>query len=141
MRATESKSSICQALVYWKTTIIFSSPVSTHTHFFHFLTGHKWPTPPIIQQTLALKYMLFIVSVHSPTAEIDHVSWSGGEIPKDKPLCGFHSEHCRTPVTSEYGTINNTCTWNATLKKQFVSITCYSAFRNKLFIFILMFKM
>ncbi|XP_066477558.1 guanylate cyclase 2G-like [Tiliqua scincoides] len=33
-----------------------------------------------------------------PTPEIDYVSWSGGEKPRDKPLCGFHNEHCRTPV-------------------------------------------
>ncbi|XP_061491974.1 guanylate cyclase 2G-like isoform X2 [Rhineura floridana] len=36
----------------------------------------------------------------SPTREIDYISWSNGEIPKDKPLCGFHNEHCKTPVTS-----------------------------------------
>nr|XP_056706431.1 guanylate cyclase 2G-like [Euleptes europaea] len=35
----------------------------------------------------------------SPTVEIDYISWSGGEIPKDRPLCGFHNEHCKTPVT------------------------------------------
>ncbi|KAJ6669043.1 hypothetical protein lerEdw1_007852 [Lerista edwardsae] len=35
----------------------------------------------------------------SPTPKIDYISWSGGEIPRDKPLCGFHNEHCRTPIT------------------------------------------
>ncbi|XP_060098656.1 guanylate cyclase 2G-like [Heteronotia binoei] len=35
----------------------------------------------------------------SPTVEIDYISWSGGEIPEDRPLCGFHNEHCKTPVT------------------------------------------
>nr|XP_020635632.1 guanylate cyclase 2G-like [Pogona vitticeps] len=35
----------------------------------------------------------------SPTTEADRISWSGGEIPKDKPLCGFHNKHCRTPIT------------------------------------------
>ncbi|XP_054839893.1 guanylate cyclase 2G-like [Eublepharis macularius] len=36
----------------------------------------------------------------SPTVEIDYIGWSGGEIPKDRPLCGFHNEHCKTPVTT-----------------------------------------
>ncbi|XP_053243401.1 guanylate cyclase 2G-like [Podarcis raffonei] len=36
----------------------------------------------------------------SPTRQIDYISWADGEIPKDKPLCGFHNEHCKTPVTS-----------------------------------------
>ncbi|XP_077786995.1 guanylate cyclase 2G-like [Podarcis muralis] len=37
----------------------------------------------------------------SPTRQIDYISWADGEIPKDKPLCGFHNEHCKTPVTSK----------------------------------------
>ncbi|XP_015744596.2 guanylate cyclase 2G-like [Python bivittatus] len=32
----------------------------------------------------------------SPTAEMNYISWSNGEIPKDKPVCGFHNEHCKT---------------------------------------------
>ncbi|XP_042315347.1 guanylate cyclase 2G-like [Sceloporus undulatus] len=35
----------------------------------------------------------------SPTTEIDYISWSDGEIPEDKPPCGFHNEHCKNPVT------------------------------------------
>ncbi|XP_053164969.1 guanylate cyclase 2G-like [Hemicordylus capensis] len=34
----------------------------------------------------------------SPTSEIGYISWSNGEILKDKPPCGFHNEHCRTPA-------------------------------------------
>ncbi|XP_062989323.1 guanylate cyclase 2G-like [Elgaria multicarinata webbii] len=39
----------------------------------------------------------------SPTTEIDYIQWSDGETPKDKPLCGFHNEHCKTPVTMLVG--------------------------------------
>nr|XP_008112953.1 PREDICTED: guanylate cyclase 2G [Anolis carolinensis] len=34
----------------------------------------------------------------SPTTEINSISWSDGEIPEDKPSCGFHNEHCKPPV-------------------------------------------
>ncbi|KAG8135625.1 hypothetical protein E2320_008637 [Naja naja] len=36
----------------------------------------------------------------SPTAEINYIGWSNGEIPKDKPICGFHNEHCKIQATS-----------------------------------------
>ncbi|XP_063163876.1 guanylate cyclase 2G-like [Candoia aspera] len=35
----------------------------------------------------------------SPTAEINYISWPNGEIPHDKPVCGFHNEHCKTHAT------------------------------------------
>ncbi|KAH0623746.1 hypothetical protein JD844_006843, partial [Phrynosoma platyrhinos] len=35
----------------------------------------------------------------SPTTEVDYIRWSDGEIPEDKPPCGFHNEHCKNTVT------------------------------------------
>ncbi|ETE59718.1 Guanylate cyclase 2G, partial [Ophiophagus hannah] len=35
----------------------------------------------------------------SPTAEINYIGWSNREIPKDKPICGFHNEHCKIQAT------------------------------------------
>ncbi|XP_034296183.1 guanylate cyclase 2G-like [Pantherophis guttatus] len=35
----------------------------------------------------------------SPTVEINYIDWSFGEIPKDKPVCGFHNEHCKIQAT------------------------------------------
>nr|XP_060624390.1 guanylate cyclase 2G-like [Anolis sagrei ordinatus] len=37
----------------------------------------------------------------SPTTEINSINWSDGEIPEDKPPCGFHNEHCKPPVVSK----------------------------------------
>ncbi|KAL7990610.1 hypothetical protein Chor_014040, partial [Crotalus horridus] len=36
----------------------------------------------------------------SPTVEINYIGWSNGEIPKDKPVCGFHNEYCKIQATS-----------------------------------------
>ncbi|XP_067322372.1 guanylate cyclase 2G-like [Anolis sagrei] len=44
----------------------------------------------------------------SPTTEINSINWSDGEIPEDKPPCGFHNEHCKPPVVSKCDTISKT---------------------------------
>uniref|UniRef100_A0A803TBZ3 Guanylate cyclase n=1 Tax=Anolis carolinensis TaxID=28377 RepID=A0A803TBZ3_ANOCA len=39
---------------------------------------------------------------------VSDISWSDGEIPEDKPSCGFHNEHCKPPVASKCDAISKT---------------------------------